>query len=441
MNSIKKIKWIFLLFSISSLLWVGCANANAKTEQDPLVIYYMEDDINANYYIRNFMSLYPQIEVTRRSFKDPALMDELIVSELNVGEGPDVIIFTGQNGLDVVRMAGNGAFASLDDKTMNDNSFNSEDYLANSVAAGKVNGKQYILPLTIKIPFMTYDGERALGFEPAYFLSHQDFMNSLSSHIDRLKGDENSGVIAFSGSVSEQLLLSSQLLSISENNHLENFDEDLLREVVGWANIIITEYIEKSLNLLAARGTDWVEIYKNFIFFLYSTDDIIHHIWSQENYSREAGVSQLGISVLSEIKSNNVTVALNSYGVMTNNAHPLSYDFLRLAMDANPMSESNIVYGLSANKENIKEKIEEYTNMPSRFYQHNTELAFWWEPLSKDTADTLIQIFDNIDNIVITNPVITDIFRYSFLPYFEKEKSYDECANDFIQKLNLYLTE
>lgn len=438
-------KWIGLLVCVLFISLVGCTQNGEddtdKTEQDPLVIYCMESNSNVDYYIRSFKSLYANIDVVKKTFADPTQMDELVVNELLVGEGPDIIIFSDQTGLDVLRMAQNGSFASLDKKMEKDENLSIADYITSAIDAGKIDGKQYILPLTIKIPFIIYNGDDDSNFLPNHVITHRQFMDSLITNIDRFKDNENYGVIAGANPIIP-MLISTQVLAISENNKPDNLNDANLKDVVEWIYTYYHEYQSKSRNILSRSGMNNISVAESFMYGYDFSLDLLNNVWAHENYYREAGINRLGISVFNEIGSNNVAAVLGSYGVITNNAHPYAYDFLRIAMDANPMSDDRVLYGLSANIENIRTHINAYMNKPETFYRISPDLAFWVEPMSGDMGDTLNQIFDSINNVVILNPKIVGIFQEAFSPYiYENSKPYDECAADFKQRLNLYLSE
>ena len=435
-----KIKYLIIFLPLI-LFMAGCTG-KPKTMFDELVVYCLADDAMSRYYVYSFMLEYPDVPVVRKTFRDVAEMDELIINELNVGEGPDVIIFTDETGLDVVRMAKNGAFASLDKRLNEDESFNRENYLTAALSAGEVNGRQYILPLTFMIPIVFYDAEGFSTFTPAPIISYHDFMESVKTNVERFKFDENYSILLMQR-VTTPLIFSSQVLPTTAKNRRENFNEQGLKDIVDFLYLYYNECHDKSRQITATRGWGVEVIIENMMYFYTYSPGIElmdYYLRFFEGFYQRRGVENLGISAFSEIGSDNVTAILERYGVITNNAHPLAYEFLRMAMDTNQPTSIYRDRGLSTNKEMIEFHLDKLINANPRFFRR-AEGGFWIEPISEKLAQNIRQIYNGIDNVVIPNPKVIDIFRDVFTPYFENNKTYNECANEFIQRLNLYLTE
>jgi hypothetical protein len=444
----KLIVWLIcLLFILQS----GCAGVPAKSSDDIIVIYCMAaSEAEVKYYIDRFKDFYPDSDFEVRTFFDAREMDEVLVHALNVGIGPDIVIFNDETELDVLRMAKNGAFISLDGMIKADDAFNPEAYITSALAAGRADGRQYLLPLTFTIPLVMYDAASDLGFTPAPVISHADFMASVLDSIEASKDERYEGVLYVSnmtGNVQTNdlinpMLLASQILKLSEKNKVEGFDEEDVRQVVEWLKIYINECYAKSKDIMDARGRYAWAIAENMKYhYSYASFDIIRNIWWFNSCYSYADIDHFRVSAFREIEGGNVVAMLKSYGVIGNAAHPLAYQFLRIAMDTflSPYAAHGN-FASSANIANMEMMLASCTWGPS-FRRLPDGSVFAEKPLDDALMDWIRQIFSSIDKVIIPNAKLDSIFRDSFMAYFENEKSYEDCANAFVQKLNLYLSE
>lgn len=58
----------------------------------------MDNEPKITYYMAEFRKAYNRIKVNKRTFDDRAQMDEMIKSEMNAENGPDIIIFPEDTG-------------------------------------------------------------------------------------------------------------------------------------------------------------------------------------------------------------------------------------------------------------------------------------------------------------------------------------------------------
>ena len=453
----KGVRTKLIVFFVGLFLIGGCTNP-AKSSEEPMVIYCMEaSELSVKYYIARFHDVYPETEIEVRVFEDAREMDEILVKELNVGIGPDIVIFNDETELDVLRMAKNGAFIALDEMMAVDTAFNPDDYIKAAIDAGRVEGRQYLLPLTFTIPFVMYDADGDLGFTPAPIISHADFMESVIAGIEKTKYNQDAGVLYVTGvsgklttnDLISPMLLTSQVLRLSEKNKVENLDAESFKKVVDWLKIYINECYEKSEAITDARGREpWVIANEMQYFYFHTPFNLIQRIWYYNSCYGYAEIDHFGFSAFSEIDSDDVVAMLVSYGVIGNNAHPLAYEFLRMAMDTfiytqrswNSFQNENDEGASSVKLSHIEMMIETRTWGP--YFRRMPDNTIFNEMiLDEDMIGKIYQILANVNRVIIPNAKLDNVFRDSFTAYFENEKSYEECAGNFIQKLNLYLSE
>lgn len=406
---------------------------DSAAAEGQLSLYCMANDAKIDRYIVAFRDVYKNVQVKKTTFEDASQMDDLIKSELNAGKGPDMIIFPSQTGLDVLSMAKNGAFAALDDKMKNDASLNPDDYLPGTFEAGKVDGKVYALPLTFNIPVYMYDSTVDFGFTAAPVVPYEKILDAIKTAMEQLNDNDESAAL-YSQAIFSQLLKAINPVDFSMDKQSAEVNGTALKSIIETGSLFQndTDHLQ---NVLSLHVKTEVDLLKRVSFVNYKMEDVTHRIWFYNNLYREAGVDQLEVSALSSTEDGAVIASVESCGVITKNAGQYAYEFMRTAMDVNPYSSRKASYGMSPNKNNIKNQIEAHKDMTS-IYQ-----SISMRGLDDRMAELLNQLYDSITDMKIFNPVILDMCSSSFQPYFDNSKSYEECYKEFEQKLRIYAGE
>ena len=158
----KRIRPAILLTLVLIFLFpqsTGCAPKEIEQTNDSLRVAYFGTDLTVSYPLYEFKQQHPDVEVTT-DFQPYTGEDMLgyefytrISAEIMSGSGPDIIIgsFYGMNANKMMR---SGAFADLNEFLEADPDFERSKYNANVLKAGQVEGKQYIMPLTYKLPLV-----------------------------------------------------------------------------------------------------------------------------------------------------------------------------------------------------------------------------------------------------------------------------------------------
>ena len=137
----------------------GCAPKEIEQTNDSLRVAYFGTDLTVSYPLYEFKQQHPDVEVTTdfQPYTDEDMLGyefyTRISAEIMSGSGPDIIIgsFYGMNANKMMR---SGAFADLNEFLEADPEFDLSKYNANVLKAGQVEGKQYIMPLTYRLPLV-----------------------------------------------------------------------------------------------------------------------------------------------------------------------------------------------------------------------------------------------------------------------------------------------
>lgn len=435
---VKQKKLIGLM--VATAVALGSLGGCGKTEmQDDgeLSVYHLSTDDKIADYILAFKDAYPDINVKVREFDDTAQMDEIVTNELNAGKGPDVVIFNSANNLDVMRLAEAGAFACLDERMKADESLVPEDYLPGAFEAGKVDGKQYILPLTFKVPVLYYNETPELGLEAGPVISYDQFSDALDTNIMKFSDDNTHGAITYT-SLFPPLMVAGDAVRLTDGDRKVEYDDEKLGQMVSVMKKMYQQ-LEKITTIFQSYGGDTIDTVGRYELLLDCPVDLFNFTWGLNNFYQNTGIENFRVSALSQENNLEVCAMLSSFGAVTKNADREAYDFLRIAMDANPISNKSKRCGLSLNKTALQEQLEQHKEKTSTL--QTKKGTFRMDGMPENVIEDLNTILDSVTEVTILNSRMMDILADTFDPYLNDEKSYEDCLTEFKQKMNLYTTE
>ena len=135
----KKRVLILVLLAVLVCL-AGCGK---KAE---LTVYVVDTEPLYVAALETFQTANPDVNLVVEKFSDYAAMNDRLNTELMSGKGPDVLLLNSyQSDLDAGKLAQSGAFLPLDDFMAE---LDGGSYYTVITDAGKVDGKQYLLPLS-----------------------------------------------------------------------------------------------------------------------------------------------------------------------------------------------------------------------------------------------------------------------------------------------------
>ena len=158
----KRIKPVILLTLVLIFLFpqsTGCAPKEVEQTNDSLRVAYFGTNIMVSYPLYEFKQQHPDVEVTTdfQAYSDNDMEEDdfftRISAEIMSGSGPDIII-SEFGRMNANKMMRSGAFADLNEFLEADPEFDLSKYNANVLKGGQVDGKQYIMPLTYRLPLV-----------------------------------------------------------------------------------------------------------------------------------------------------------------------------------------------------------------------------------------------------------------------------------------------
>ena len=158
----KRLRIVILLTLVLIFLFpqsTGCAPKEIEQTNDSLRVAYFGTDLTVSYPLYEFKQQHPDVEVTTdfQPYSDNDMEEDdfftRISAEIMSGSGPDIIISEFDR-MNANKMMRSGAFADLNEFLENDPEFDLSKYNANVLKGGQVEGKQYIMPLTYRLPLV-----------------------------------------------------------------------------------------------------------------------------------------------------------------------------------------------------------------------------------------------------------------------------------------------
>ena len=158
----KRLRIVILLTLVLIFLFpqsTGCAPKEIEQTNDSLRVAYFGTNIMVSYPLYEFKQQHPDVEVTTdfQAYSDNDMEEDdfftRISAEIMSGSGPDIII-SEFGRMNANKMMRSGAFADLNEFLEADPEFDLSKYNANVLKGGQVEGKQYIMPLTYRLPLV-----------------------------------------------------------------------------------------------------------------------------------------------------------------------------------------------------------------------------------------------------------------------------------------------
>ncbi len=410
-------------------------------ETDTLVIYVMQS------LQRTYM---PQIEAFQKVtgvdvevvsvIGDSEVFTERVINDITGGSGPDVLYFNDSFKIDVTKSALNGNFLDLTDILAEDPEFSEEDYVAGIFEACQVNGRQYTIPTSYDLPFAFSVAEMLtdIGFSWDRIDTMADFIEEIA-RLTPEASEKNSGFQQMLNSKNYFIRLyrysGIRLLDYENGEVLP--DEKELREFLEAYKLYFpydydasgyAEVWNRVDPLLRGLATFWIPSFLTGI-----VDSISVMKLESSEYVYQVIPSQTG-EIVARIGSQ-LAIPANA----KNSAN--AYRFIKFLLSEEMQLDQNVLLGLkpirkSAIHKNIYEAPALYEN--HGYYIEDPENF----ALTESEAEALEKAITGIDRFMQDERiVIPEMMWESMLPYFQDERSYEDCLSELRNKLTLYLSE
>ena len=420
----------------------GCAPKEIEQTNDSLRVAYFGTNITVSYPLYEFEQQHPDVEVTTdfQAYSDNDMEEDdfftRISAEIMSGSGPDIIIgsFYGMNANKMMR---SGAFADLNEFLEADPEFDLSKYNANVLKAGQVEGKQYIMPLTYRLPLVLTTQE--LLDKAGFDISTADNYNAFLEECLKYKQANIPGAP-----------------ELSLDYYMRPYIADAVDYDTGEVKINTPENRETiRLNYEAVAslsdaegygrgGLEALKIFENEAVFPQATQPAGMYMISYR------ALKEIATPVMAEVRDaeGRLMAEINEYAMINANSpnKENAYAFLKLLMsDENYLGmsqQSTISISNDAIRTYLEEEMVGKEEKLDDLLQGDTGELEEVAGLTQEEVDAYMDILAEVDGAYIREKDVEDAHTETIEPYYDGETAdLDDCIQKFEDKLKIIASE
>lgn len=450
----------FILILLSVLMIFQLAGCGDKVEQNiseedkmkgELSIYYIDysdqyDKLQSNNFsltilLNDMKNQYKNLKINPTAFPSHEEFMTQVSTELNVGKGPDLFLMDYANKLNINKLAKNGTIVNMTPYIKNDKTFDIKNYYEPVINAGKINGKQYVLPISFSYTnlFTTKEclKENNVNLEKGY--TYKDVLNAISKSIN--KADEDNQTIPLAQILNRNdyvtmLLIAFSIPVIDYNKDKVILDKDMFREIADFTKkyypYAVEAFENKQQNKFFSENLNKVD------YFICNNQNFPNSLYLNENLS-SIEKNYVNLSLPKFDNPNKMSGQIYHYTMINSNSKnkQLAYHASRTMMDI--ATHKNIGDNFPVNRQRFDEHLNLIMNSNNNSVLDNNKLPI---VVSEKQTSEIKSILDNIKSVSLYNIDELMIIRDGINPYISGEnKTFDECFNEIVNKLNLYINE
>ncbi len=408
------------------------------------------------------------IELELHWYRYPDELEKALASA-GKNELPDLIITNYTSTADFYRYMKQGLFYDLTPYTEEEELYTQQAYYNSVLEAGRLGGKQYILPILFNIDTVmgNTDNWQRLGLQFEKAQTHEEFMNFLLNAQQQKETAETAGqflteialytpYIVYdsagetwidyeTGEVQLDAARFGQMAEFYRNFLLEQFDEVTSGEDLSWAH---TRHIE-AMRAIAGHTEEYLDDKGCIVEGGGAFQSALHSAAAQAWYY-ESRYQDMGRSLALEAipgKDQGVTAHVSYFGgVLSTTQYPqASYDFLRYLMDA----EFFCGFGLSVNRDTTASMLKHLTELEYELrygmqatqadgtpYKSSDDYVI--HPMSEQTKEKLEGMLERISSVSLPDWPVYEILWKQLESYGKEEISLETAYETAYQQLESY---
>ena len=409
----KKIGSILIILLCFVLLFSACANNQTDAPTDPqktaLEIYYLSEDASATYIVNSYKRKASDITVNATAFSNIEEMDLRLSTELNGGNGPDVILFPSSTTLDTIKMAMNGTFMDLSGMLASDETYDASNYYP-VLDAGVMEGKQALMPLRFKLQYLMSTNEKL----ERVGISEEDMLTATTI-----------------GGVLYNTLRLTNIQVVDYSNASVSVSEEIFKEYAAYAQMNYTHLI-RSQEILQLYSRDFIGAMERLTTLVSNESFFYRWRYYTALYDQGMGETFCPITIPNYDNANALTADICLYAAIPQSTDQpqAAYDFVRFAMDS---SVSDATHDLSVSRKVAKTMLDDlYTNPGKKV---NIGSMYVQVPtMSNDLRTMCEETLERIASGNIRNGVIDSIFTETMGDYITGKAEFDTCYEKFLNQ-------
>ncbi len=407
-------------------LCVSCASAGKELRPtNKLVLYYPELlSTGVRTAISMFRNQFPDVEIDKRVFSGGfSEYSQLLKTEVMAGKGPDLIFFWGDEFQDTEKAMDAGVFYDIDTFMDEDTSFDRSQFQPNILDGGYYKGKRFYIPLCYQAMSVvtTEEAMEAFGIQLSDNATFEDWMNEC---IQWLRNNpEDTRVLTHSPTESPYFygtFFSVRYVDLETGEIL--IDRDAFRLFMEFLKLKFPKLEYGNSALSSAGGNRLVENIQAdqllFYFYLMHQNLGMRQALSETRTARSLIPPSMGSE--QPLATGRIMAAINNGSPNKVNA----YEFLKIMLSTKVQSQPN--FPIPVNNEALE-------------YQLKSEGVQY--DLSEDEIDRMYAEIQSLGYIHPLSYTQYDLFEDAMRPWFLDEKSYEDCLDDFRNRLEIFVDE
>ncbi len=423
----KKISLLVIL-SMLVTLFTGCGT----TSKNSLKVYVAQTDKFFDTAVTKFAEAHPNTKLNVKYFDSYSEINELLKTELMSGKGPDVVLFNSlYSDGDPYKMAGSGAFLSLDEQVAG---LSGDTYYEQFLEAGKVNGQQYYLPLSWNVLQVYSAPEKVEG---------EDLYASVAAEAEAIKGETTHGLNNFMFRREDWMnyfveIAGSELFDAATGEMTEQ--KELFKESAEFLKVLYDSY-DQSWDVGMKYNESMIDGIAHLTYMM-ENNSILTDIRFMETFYKKIDVD-VALSMFERLNGEGITAQIIQYGAISaNTENPEgAWEFLQSFLEVQPdvnvaRNDYNGTFFAPIKAAAYEDCVHKLTTQKAPIGRGGMTL-----PLSSELGEQMTALPEKISKAVIPNLTYGVMVQECMLPYLEGEAEFDGCYDKLVQQTKMYLSE
>ena len=440
MRFLRKIISATLVMIMGCSLLVGCGKLTS--DDDTLKIYYVKNAIEYDKCINQFQVLNKDIKCDITTFDSEKEMGDKISLDMASDDGPDIIFLSYESTINIEKAMDSGKFLDLSSYIAGDEDFNDDSYFMNIINACKRNDELTVMPFNFDINVFCYQNNKADAFKEldsknlnyCYFVNYIDECQS-----SLLSDDMNMAMTTLGAYISQKdllvCLINDMGLNVINHKNEVTLKKEDLKTLCSITKKIKDENEKKFEYLNANMSANTMYNYFDSFVTNYNDTPISLSLISANSFDSQ----DIQFSGIPNSQGEGYTAFITNYGVINKQCKNADKAYRLLKYISGYRADYSSRLYMSVNKDIYNDKIEEISNATS--WTMSSGKTYKLRKWDDETKTKFKYIIDNIKYVHINNTYVENIISDSMKEYIDNTKDFDECYDDLLFKLNLYINE
>lgn len=430
----------------------GCSSnlqqAQLKDPDGTLKVYYViaQNNTDTRSAIDKFAKEHPNLQLELEGFSNSEEMDNRISTEMNSGQGPDVMIVNANTSLDINKMMMGKNLLDMNPWLQKDSTFQSQNYYP-ILDAGVNEEKQLVMPLGFGLMFgavsQTLLREAGIQYDPESG-GVSDFLQAANAAAEW----DNPDTIKLSFPQSNPSVICS-LLTDAAGYSLVDMKSRSVEIPAEFHSIVdlCRQYRENMKTQNTLYQDDFVGRIHHNLFHMYNLNPLVY-TKLVDTACAEGGELESQIFALPSHEDSGkyraMAMEMALINANTKNANA-AYQLVRYLMDYDrplPQSaKSAQQIGLPINRSVLEKQLETTKTIGGQHIKGADGMVPVL-PLSEEHAQFIMKCISNVSSTGLYNQKVTTIVEDCMGPYINGVTSdYEGCVRELENKLKLYVNE